>query len=138
MAAETKRDCVEVTIRAFRSEDAVAVARILREAPEAANWPEEGYREALKWPGVTALVGEDHEKVTGFIVGRQVADQAEILNLAVAPASRRRGEGEALLKAALEECRSHGVSRVCVEGGESSRTGMACDEKHGVGETGSG
>ena len=136
MAAETRRECVEVTIRAFRSEDAAAVRMILREAPEAANWPEEGYREALHWPGLVAFAGENDGKVTGFILGRQVADEAEILNLAVTAASRRRGGGGALLKAVLQEFRSRGVSRVFLEVRESNETGIAFYEKHDFSKTG--
>ncbi len=112
MAAETRRECVEVTIRAFRPADAAAVTMILRQAPEAANWPEQGYREALHWPGVLALVSEDDGQVTGFILGRQAGDESEILNLAVTAVRRRRGHGRALLKAALDEFRSRGVNRV--------------------------
>jgi len=136
MAAETKRAGVAVTIRAFGPADAAAVTMILRDAPEAANWPEEGYRDVLNWPGVVALVGERDGKVTGFIVGRHVGDEAEILNLAVTPASRRRGEGQALLKAVLEKFRSGGVSRVFLEVRESSETGIAFYEKHGFSKTG--
>jgi [ribosomal protein S18]-alanine N-acetyltransferase len=136
MAAETKRECVEARIRAFRPADAAAVTSILRDAPEAANWPEEGYREALNWPGVVALVGEKDGNVTGFILGRRVAEVAEILNLAVTPASRRRGEGEALLRAALAEFRSCGVSRVFLEVRESNEIGIAFYEKHGFSKTG--
>src|SRR2546430_16295228 len=67
MAAETKRECVEVTIRAFRPADAAAVTSILREALEAAKWPGEGYREALNWPGLGAFAGEDGGEEDGVI-----------------------------------------------------------------------
>jgi ribosomal-protein-alanine N-acetyltransferase len=136
MAAETKRERVDVAIRSFREADALAVTRILREAPAAANWTEESYREALNWPGVVALVGAGDGRVTGFLIGRQVADEAEILNLAVGAASRRRGEGGALLKAAMEEFRSRGVSRVFLEVRESNAMGVAFYEKRGFSKTG--
>src|SRR5260370_9044567 len=101
MAAETQRERAEGTIRAFLPADVAAVTTILREVPEAANWTEESYREALNWPGTVALISEEEGKVSGFILGRQVADEGEILNLAVTPPYRRRGEGRALLKAAV-------------------------------------
>ena len=136
MAAETKRERAEATIHAFREDHAQAVTTISREAPAAANWPEDSYREALKWPGVVALVSEGAGIVTGFILGRQVADEGEILNLAVAPANRRRGEGQTLLKAALDEFRSRGVSRVFLEVRESNETGISFYEKRGFFKTG--
>jgi len=40
-----------------------------------------------------ALVSGDGRKVSGFIVGRQAAGEAEILNLAVIPAKAAKGRG---------------------------------------------
>ncbi len=136
MAAETKSERVSATIRGFRLADVLAVTRILGEAPEAANWPEQSYREALTWPGVVALVSEFDGKLTGLILGRRVADEAEILNLAVVPPARRRGEGRALLKAALEEFRSRGVTRVFLEVRESNMTAITFYTKHGFDKAG--
>jgi ribosomal-protein-alanine N-acetyltransferase len=136
MAAETKCGRADATIRGFREADALVVTRILREAPGAAKWTEESYREALKWPGVVAFVSEGARGITGFMIGRQVADEAEILNLAIAASARRRGEGGALLRAALEEFRVRGVSRVFLEVRQSNETGMAFYEKHGFSKTG--
>jgi ribosomal-protein-alanine N-acetyltransferase len=136
MAAETKREKQGVAIRALRKEDTAAVRKILQEAPEAANWPEESFVESLSWRGAVALIAESDGKVTGFIIGRQVADEAEILNLAVTPAKRRRGEAEALLNAAMEEFRSRGVSRVFLEVRESNVTAITFYTKQGFAKTG--
>ncbi len=136
MAAETKSERVAATIRGFRQADVPAATRILGQAPEAANWAEESYREALTWHGVMAFVSEVDEKVTGLILGRRVADEGEILNLAVLPPARRRGEGGALLKAALEEFRSRGVSRVFLEVRESNMTAITFYTKHGFDKAG--
>src|SRR6266571_6561725 len=111
MGAETIRGPTASTIRAFREADAAAATEILKGSLEAAQWTEWGFRELLGWRGVLALVSEAESKVHGFIVGRQVADQAEILNLAVALSARRKGEGGALVKAALVEFRAGRVSR---------------------------
>ena len=131
MAAETKHANLNAMIRAFRTADAAAVTAIAAESPEAANWAENSYREALNWPGVVALVCEDDGKVAGFILGRQVGDEAEILNLAVTQTRRRRGEGAALLHAAMGEFRTRGVRRVFLEVRESNDTGIAFYEKQG-------
>ncbi len=136
MGVESKRERANATIRAFHGGDAGAVTRILRESPEAANWPEESYREALNWAGAVALVSEGDGRVTGFLIGRQVADEAEILNVAVAESSRREGVGWALLRAALGEFLARGVSRVFLEVRESNETGIAFYEKRGFAKTG--
>jgi len=136
VAAKTKRDPVAAMIRTFGEAHAAAAAEILRGSPEAAQWTEWGIRELLGWRGVLALVSEDENKVNAFIIGRQVADEAEILNLAVILPKRRRGEGAGLLKAALEEFRARHVSRVFLEVRESNESAIAFYAGHGFSKTG--
>jgi len=131
MGAETKHEHARATIRAFGEADAAAATEILTASPEASQWTEWGFRELLGWRGVLALVSEAESKVHGFIVGRQVAEEAEILNVAVALSARRKGEGGSLVKAALAEFRAGRVSRVFLEVRESNETGIAFYEKHG-------
>ena len=136
MDAETKLGRTGAVIRAFRAGDAPALTSILREAPEAANWTQASYRDWMNSPGAVALVNEGDGRVTGFIIGRQVADEAEVLNLAVAPLARRKGQGGALLKAALEEFRAGGVRRVYLEVRESNVAARAFYAKHRFLQTG--
>jgi ribosomal-protein-alanine acetyltransferase len=136
MAAETKREQAAATIRVFLPADAAAATEILKGSPEASQWTEWGFRELLGWRGVLALVSEDDRKVIGFIIGRQVGGEAEILNAAVIVARRRRGEGGALLKAVMDEFRARRVSRVFLEVRESNEAGIAFYEKHGFSKTG--
>jgi [ribosomal protein S18]-alanine N-acetyltransferase len=136
MATKTKRDSVAATIRAFGQVDVAAAAEILRTSPEAAQWTEWGLKELLSWQGVVALVSAENDKVNGFIVGRQTGEEAEILNLAVTPANRRKGEGGALLKTVMAEFRARDVSRVFLEVRESNEGAMAFYEKHGFSKTG--
>ena len=136
MAAETKGEQVGATIRAFLPADAAAVTDILRGSPEASQWTEWGFKELLGWRGVLALVSEDDRKVIGFIIGRQVGGEAEILNAAVILTKRRKGQGGALLKAVMDDFRERGVSRVFLEVRESNEAGIAFYEKHGFSRTG--
>jgi [ribosomal protein S18]-alanine N-acetyltransferase len=136
MGAELKREEMRVAIRPFRPADAVAVTRILQGAPEAANWSGQSFGEAVNWSGGLALVSEAEGEITGFLIGRQVGDEAEILNLGVKAARRRKGEGTALLMAALEEFQSRGVSRVFLEVRESNEAGIAFYGKHGFSKAG--
>jgi len=87
-------------------------------------------------PGAVAFVIETDGRVSGFIIGRQMADEAEVLNLAMAPPARRKGQGSAVLKAALEEFRTRGVSRVYLEVRESNLAASAFYAKHGFSQTG--
>lgn len=130
MGVEGKRAGPTVVIRAMRAEDAAGVARVLREAQEAANWTEQSLREAAGGPGV-ALVSASDGEMTGFLLGRQMRDEAEILNLGVMPEWRGRGVGGALLEKALAEFRVSGVGRVFLEVRESNQTAIGFYEKFG-------
>ncbi len=108
-------------IRAFdAAADAAEVAEILREARGAASWSAEALRETMKLPGVAAFVSERNGAITGIVVGRQVLDEAEILNLAVAQGTRRQGVGRALVEHILQRFAERQVSRVFLEVRESN------------------
>src|SRR5207302_3412477 len=111
MATELRRDQGRASLRRLRAEDAGAVAEILRRSPEAVFWPEASVKEVLEWQGILGIASEADGKLVGFLIGRQTSEEAEILNLALAPESRRKGEGGALLQAAVEEFRTRGVNR---------------------------
>jgi ribosomal-protein-alanine N-acetyltransferase len=136
MSAETKPGRVGATIRAVQPSESATVSAILRVAPEAAQWPEWSSRELLGFGGVLALASEEEGEITGFIIGRQVEDEAEILNLAVSPAKRRKGAGGALLKAVMAEFRARQVSRLFLEVRESNQNGIRFYRKHGFSAAG--
>jgi ribosomal-protein-alanine N-acetyltransferase len=136
MAAEKMRAEAACVIRRLRREDTAVVTTILQGAREAASWSEDSFREALSWSGGMALVSEAEGAVTGFLVGRRLGDEAEILNLGLVASRRRTGQGGALLNAALQEFRTWGVSRVFLEVRESNATGIGFYAKHGFAKTG--
>jgi ribosomal-protein-alanine N-acetyltransferase len=88
-------------------------------------WPRSAFVELLAEPHVRCL-GTDGEdgRLAGYGIFAVAADQAEILNLAVEPASRRRGLGRALLEAMLEAMRREGVTAVHLEVRESNRAAI--------------
>jgi ribosomal-protein-alanine acetyltransferase len=108
-------------IRAFDgAADTAKVAEILREAREAASWSEAALRETVLLPGVAAFVSERNGGISGIVVGRQVLDEAEILNLAVTQGMRRQGEGRGLVGHILQRFAERQVSRVFLEVRESN------------------
>ncbi len=89
-----------ILIRPASERDFSAILRIQQHCPETAQWPLGDY---TGFPLLIALIGATP---AGFCSWRQSApDEAEILNLAVDPALRRRGVGSALLEAVLERAR---------------------------------
>src|SRR2546429_1583939 len=111
MATELRQERARPAMRMLRAEDAEAVAEILRQAPQAVFWPEASVKEVLEWKGSLGLVIEAAGKVVGFLIGRQTTEEAEVLNLAVAPQDRRKGTGGRLLQAAGEEVRKRDRKR---------------------------
>jgi len=113
-------------IREFdAARDAAIAGQILREARGAASWSEQALRETALLPGVGAFVSEHDGAISGIVVGRQVLDEAEILNLAVRPELRRRGEGRALVHRILQRFAGQKVSRVFLEVRESNAGAIA-------------
>ena len=55
------------------------------------------------------------QRCAGFSLSRAVADEAELLLIAVLPAQRRRGIGRLLLDEFMRESRDRGLSRVHLE-----------------------
>jgi ribosomal-protein-alanine N-acetyltransferase len=118
-------------IRSFRPPDALTIAEILRDSAEAAQWPPESYAKLADSPGGFFLIGEADAQVVGFVAARRVADEAEILNVAVRPDFRRKGIASALLRAALDEFLGSTVARVFLELRESNLPARGLYERHG-------
>ena len=68
----------------------------------------------------TALVSVLGEAISGCIFGVIVAGEAEILNLAVDPAHRRKGFGRQLVRQILTEWQKRSVQRIFLEVRESN------------------
>ncbi|HEU4959491.1 MAG TPA: ribosomal protein S18-alanine N-acetyltransferase [Sphingomonas sp.] len=98
--------------------DLGAVDRIMREAFDprfGEAWTPSQVAGVLAMPGVWLTIAELDGAPAGFAVTRAIADEAELLLLAVRPAVRRRGVGRALLKSATAEARSRGVAHMHLE-----------------------
>jgi ribosomal-protein-alanine N-acetyltransferase len=71
----------------------------------------------LPMSGVSLMIARDSERggPIGFSLVRSVADEAELLLIAVLPNRHREGVGRMLLEHFLERAQSDGVSRVHLE-----------------------
>lgn len=136
MAGEGESDSRLAGIRGFRPEDIAELVSITEESTQSASWSKESYEKLWKLEGFLAFVNETAGCITGFVVGRQVADEGEILNLVVRRENRRRGEGHALLSAVLEQLHRRGVNKLFLEVRESNEAGIAFYEKMGFAKTG--
>lgn len=70
----------------------------------------------LPMPGVALTLARDGaERPLGFALHRGVADEAELLLIAVHPEARRKGIGQLLLDHFLEAAETDGASRIHLE-----------------------
>ncbi len=123
-------------VRRLNEGDVDSVLAIAAACPEAAQWPRADYGCAVRGEyGAWVVVGADG-RLAGFIVTRCIADEVEILNLAVAPAERRRGLARSLLEAALAAVRESGIRRAFLEVRESNAAAIALYRRQGFAETG--
>ncbi len=123
-------------VRRLNEGDLDSVLAIAAASPEAAQWPRADYGRAVRGEyGAWVVVGAD-ERLWGFIVTRCMADEVEILNLAVAPAQRRRGLAWSLLEAALAAARESGIRRAFLEVRESNAAAIAFYRRQGFAEMG--
>lgn len=114
--------------------DAPAVHAILKESPEASIWSVESLQDSASRE--MALVAELDGSVAGILAGRIVADECEILNLAVGKTWRRRGAATSLVRAALDRAQAAGAKQVYLEVRASNRAAVALYEGMGFRQCG--
>ena len=117
-------------VRPLGPGDLPVILAIQAGSPEAAGWSAGDYARAARGE-FPAWVAEVSGSVLGFLVARQMVDEIEILNLAVAPAARRAGVASSLLQEALSTGRSLGARRAFLEVRESNRVAQLLYERHG-------
>lgn len=118
--------------------DVLAVTEIERVCFRSDPWPRQSFASFIGRDGVTFIVAEDprREGIAGYAVLIHVADEAEVLNLAVTEGSRRTGVGSALLESVLGSAYGEGVTTVYLEVRESNAAAHGLYEAHGFVEVG--
>lgn len=96
-----------------------------------APWDAAAFESLLAGPGVFALTVAD-----GLILCRVVADEAEILTVAVRPQARGEGRGHRLVTAAAELARASGAERLFLEVAEDNAAARALYARTGFVEIG--
>jgi ribosomal-protein-alanine N-acetyltransferase len=123
-------------VRPFALGDGDAVREIFRQSPQAGALTKDSYERLPEWSGPLALVSESGGEVTGFLMGREVADEAEVFTVAVVPNFRRQGHGAALVSAAIDGLRTRGVKNLFLEVRESNLGAIAFYERFGFSKIG--
>lgn len=108
----------QVLLRTGDARDVATVDALMIAAFEARfgeAWTRNQCLGVLAMPGVRLTLAYVDDAPAGFAMVRSVADEAELLLLAVDPAFRRRGVGRALLRAVIAEAQATGIADLHLE-----------------------
>ncbi len=95
-------------------------------------WPLETLASELRFPGSFLLVAAPpHNPALGYASFRTVADESELLRLAVGVEARRRGIGRLLLEAGLSVLRTRSLCRCFLEVRADNTPAIALYERVG-------
>jgi len=105
-----------IRIRRLNASDVDAVLAIQAASPEAAAWNRQAYEGILADAGPgRCLVAVVENTTAAFATFRVVEHEAELLNLAVLPAFRRRGVASGLLEFVLQAVTGSGAADIFLE-----------------------
>jgi len=123
-------------IRVCENGNIPEVLSILARSPEAAQWSEQAIASALAANPGHHLVGIVGGQIAGFISGRHIGVEGEILNLAVKPEFRRQGVALALVRVILGRFHRDGVRQVFLEVRESNDAAISFYQRLGFHQIG--
>lgn len=131
---------VAVKIRRLEAQDIDAVVGIQTQCREASQWSRNEYELLAVSPSVNGTapcwVAENDGRITGFLAARKLTDELEILNLAVAPTSRRQDVAGQLLRAAMKWAAAEGIAKIYLEVRASNAPAKTFYESYGFRATG--
>ena len=88
----------------------------LEQASFSDPWTASELQQALRWPEAVVLLAETGEgAAAGYVLGRVVVDEGEVLSIAITPERRREGIGRQLLHALLAAMRQRGAHAAWLE-----------------------
>ena len=94
-------------------------------------WTRQDFAELLATPGVFGSLLRADDEDMGFALYRSVADEAELLTIAVRPAWRRQGVGRVLLDAIAADARVAGAQTLFLEVGADNPPARSLYESRG-------
>ncbi len=90
----------------------------------------------LQSPGTHAMVVSDHGHPMGFILTRQVAEEAEILTICVLPEYRKKGIARKTLQEFYDRSALNGVKEIFLEVSENNHAAISLYVKNGFEKVG--
>ncbi|MGH9863774.1 MAG: GNAT family N-acetyltransferase, partial [Candidatus Acidiferrales bacterium] len=116
----------KVVLRRAVAQDIETILDLQRQAPEAAAWSKADYAELFPTDRTLCFLAEEEAgEAVGFLLARQMAEEMEILNLAVAPGWRRQGIGRRLVGEVMTRGQAQGVREWWLEVRASNENALA-------------
>lgn len=104
------------------------------------GWSDGEFASLLSQPSVFGFLAHDPARprmqAAGFVLAREVAGEAEILSIGVAPPARKTGLGWRLMQAAMREAAHRGGEEIFLEVDESNDAAIALYRKLGFAKAG--
>lgn len=127
---------MDIFIRQADLTDVPAMARIERESFDSPWSAKEITKDVMAGGGVYVAVALEGEERVGYAECRNIAGEAQIYNIAIAPEMRGRGVGEALLRHVISVAEDQGCRLVTLEVKAGNDAAMKLYDKLGFREVG--
>lgn len=114
----------------------VAQVAALEKLCFSAPWSENSIRYELTNPLSLWLVAMEGEKLLGYVGSQTVMDEADMMNVAVDPASRRRGVGRELVEALVSALKERNAHSLTLEVRASNEPAKALYDRLGFAQVG--
>ena len=108
----------------------------LTETASGDPWSVDAVAKILALPRSFGLIAQEASQPLGFLLAQWAADEAEIVNIAVAPSARRRGIGAALVAEAAARARKGGAHKMFLEVASDNIAARALYERQGFVQVG--
>jgi ribosomal-protein-alanine N-acetyltransferase len=114
----TEQSTTTLLIADASGDDLDAVMQVMRDAFDSAfgeGWTRAQCAGILPMSGVVMTLARQGDLPVGFTLARRVADEAELLLIAVAPDARGRGVASALMRRFIDDAAARGIHRLHLE-----------------------
>ncbi|WDI32675.1 GNAT family N-acetyltransferase [Hyphococcus flavus] len=118
-------------------EDQETLVQLERHAFGARSWGADAVKASFDAAGVSVLFGGRADDIpSGFVMWRDLGEEAELLTIGVSPASRGAGLGAAMLQSVLAAARKGGAHKIYLEVDRQNPAALRLYQKAGFANVG--
>ncbi len=94
------------------------------------GWSDTSFQELLQTPHTFGIQMREKENLLGYILWREIEDEAEILTFVIATHARQKGRGSALLNALCARLKRKEIQSLFIEVAEDNIPALSFYQKH--------